>query len=183
MPSSGNRAGIWWPGFAMREIEARIDAMTPVSHPFLAPRRAVRPLRTHSSHQAPTRQVNVCQTQRHKCPRRVLGQAPVAHLGKAKLPLDHCKDMLHPRAHLRFDAVDDALKLGHDAAAEHTLVGAVLGRRRLGLDQFLLRGVGTVTVDLLLTPCSTCASGCLSCTLAAVTTALCARPVLLSTPM
>jgi hypothetical protein len=31
-------------------------------------------------------------------------------------------------------------------------------------------------------PCKRSGSGCLSCTLAAVTTALCARPVLLSTP-
>jgi hypothetical protein len=31
-------------------------------------------------------------------------------------------------------------------------------------------------------PCSNCGSGCLSCVLAGVATALCARPVLLSTP-
>jgi hypothetical protein len=38
------------------------------------------------------------------------------------------------------------------STAVHALVGAVLGQRRLGLDQLLLRGVGAVTVHLLFAP-------------------------------
>ena len=75
----------------MRVGDAQIDLNTLISRPFRALGRYLRPLRTHSSRKARTRQVDVGQAQGHERPRRVLRQTSIEHLGKTKLTLDYCK--------------------------------------------------------------------------------------------
>ena len=110
------------------------------------------PLRADFCTQHPPRQVDVGQPECDERTRGVLGQPTVAHLAEFPQPLDDTEHMLGARANLGLGAVDPTLELLGDAALAHPLVGQVRSVRRLGPDQFLLRGVSAVAVALLFLP-------------------------------
>ena len=70
-----------------------------------------RAMQAHSFIEEAPRQVDVGQPKANKCLRCILGQPPVAGLVEAPQPLDHCKDVLHLRAHTRLAAVDQPRNL------------------------------------------------------------------------
>lgn len=150
---------------------------------FRGPLGPMPPSWAHLCHQPLSAEVNVGQCQGRECACGLLGQAAVAHLAKAPQPLDHAEHVLHPRAHARLVAILGLQGLVVDAVAPRALVGEVPGLGRLAFDQFLLAGIGRVTVYALLVAMEQTRQRGLSCTLAAVTTALCASPLWLSTPM
>ena len=103
------------------------------------------PLWAHLCQQMPARQVNIGQSNSGEGAGGVLGQAAIAHLGKAPQALDHRKHMLDPRTDLRLVAVLAALDLiDFTTRLARALVGKVLGLRRLAVDQFFLAGIRTV---------------------------------------
>jgi len=94
-----------------------------------------------------SRLMDVPQRQCGKGPRGVLRQAAIAHLDETPQLLDHREDVLDPGAYPGLVTVLRAPGLVDFATAvAHTLVGKVLRVRRLARDEFLLAGIGAVTV-------------------------------------
>lgn len=71
--------------------------------------RTVGGLRPLHAHQPPAHHVQIRQRARHKQPVRILLHATIAHLGKAKDPLDDVKRMFHLGAHARLAAIRQTL--------------------------------------------------------------------------
>src|SRR6266567_1442556 len=100
-----------------------------------------------SSQQVTSHQVKIGQRGGHEQAMRVLGQATVTHFGKAEDALDDADGVLDLGSDPRLGAILGALFRRQVAIATTTLLGEVLGLRRLLPDQCLLSGVTGVTVD------------------------------------
>jgi len=97
-------------------------------------------------------QVNIRQGQRCKGPAGILGQAAIAHLGKAPQSLDHGKHVFHPCPDFGLVAVLCPLGFIHLACFTNALIRKILCLWRLAPNQFLLAGIGAVAIDASLLP-------------------------------
>ena len=104
-------------------------------------------LRAHLGPQRLVPPVNVDQRQHRKQAVGVLGQAPVAHLGKAPNFLEREKRVLHLGARLALGGVDLFVPLAQRRVAVRALIGEVPGFGRTLFENCLLARIGTVTIQ------------------------------------
>src|SRR5262249_6874100 len=98
----------------------------------------------------------------------VLRQPAIAHLDKAKHPLDDADRMLDFGPHHRFGTVFRPLGLVYHAAVAVAAVGEVLGLRGMLPDHRALTAIRLIAPHPGLVACNSCGSTTLSATLAGV---------------
>ena len=104
-------------------------------------------LRAHLGLQRLVPPVNVNQRQHRKQAVGVLGQAPVAHFGKAPNLLEREKRVLHLGTRLALGGVDLFVPLAQGRVAVRALIGEVPGFGRTLFENCLLARIGTVTIQ------------------------------------
>ena len=134
--------------FAKCDLKVNSDLSNARRARFARPWVRVARSRTYLCHQPWSVEIDVGKRQRREGTRGVLGKPPIAHLGEAPQPLDDAQDVFDASADARLVAVLLPRRLVCLALpVAHTLVGEVLGMRRLAADQLFLARIGAVAVD------------------------------------